>query len=175
MDLIRTPWAENKSKNVFWGPFQNRRPDPKVCVERSWLPISKMVWHFMIGSVVWMLKLLEMDAKIWQIFWQQFWNLHNCSMNFRLQGSWSKTLNMVIQKIFWSCLGPNQVGGGKCNAKRNSVEWRFSCSIHRNSIGAKTSKICRWYKFNEKILNPFVLCFYCISTYSGNSLGWYSK
>ena len=39
--------SENKSKNSlfktpFWGPFQNRRLDPKVCGERLWLPISKM-------------------------------------------------------------------------------------------------------------------------------------
>ena len=43
-----------------------RGPDLKACVERSLLPISKMVWHFTIGSVVWLLELCE-------VFWEKFW------------------------------------------------------------------------------------------------------
>ena len=54
--------SENKFKKKFfkppfWDPFQNKKPDPKVCGERTWLPIYKMVWHLTIGSVVWMLEL----------------------------------------------------------------------------------------------------------------------
>ena len=30
-------------KIPFWDPFQNWKPYPNVCGERSWLPISKMV------------------------------------------------------------------------------------------------------------------------------------
>ena len=43
-------------KKIFLGPFQNWKPDPKVCSERLWLPISKIVWHIKICSVVWMLE-----------------------------------------------------------------------------------------------------------------------
>ena len=42
----------------FLGPFQTQRQDLKVCGERSWLPISKMVWHFTIGLAVWKLELV---------------------------------------------------------------------------------------------------------------------
>ena len=53
------PPAGNKSKSVAF--FQ--RPDPKVYVEWTWLPISKM-----IGSAVWMLELSEIEAKIGEYF-----------------------------------------------------------------------------------------------------------
>ena len=60
--------SENKStqsffKTPFWYPFQNRKPDPKVCGERTWLPIYKMVWHLTIGSAVWMLELSKVGCK----------------------------------------------------------------------------------------------------------------
>ena len=32
-----------KKKKKKWDPFQNLKPDPKVCGERTWLPIYKMV------------------------------------------------------------------------------------------------------------------------------------
>ena len=61
------PWKKISSKIVFltpfWSPFKNWRPDPKACGQRSWLPISKMVWHFTIGSVVWMLELSKVGCK----------------------------------------------------------------------------------------------------------------
>ena len=52
--------------NPFWDPFQNRKPDPKVCGERTWLPIYKMVWHLTIGSAVWMLELSKVGCKVFQ-------------------------------------------------------------------------------------------------------------
>ena len=65
---LDSPLAENKSKNSFFlTPFgallKNRRPDLKVCGERWWLPISKMVWHFTICSVVWMLELSKVGCE----------------------------------------------------------------------------------------------------------------
>ena len=69
-------------KTPFWSSFQNQRPDPKVCGERSWLPISKMVWHFTIGSVVWMLELSKVgcedlassENKFLKVFFTPFWD-----------------------------------------------------------------------------------------------------
>ena len=46
--------AEIKYKkflNHFWDPYK--------ISERSLLPISKMLWHFAIGSTVWVLELCE--------------------------------------------------------------------------------------------------------------------
>ena len=65
---IRPTLAENKSKNSFfltpfWSPLKNWWPDLKVCGERSWLPILKMVWHFTICSVVWMLELSKVGCE----------------------------------------------------------------------------------------------------------------
>ena len=51
----------------FWGISKNRRLDPKVCADPPWLPISKMVWHFTIGSAVWMLELSKVGCEdLWR-------------------------------------------------------------------------------------------------------------
>ena len=57
-------------KNPFWDPFQNRKPDPKVCGERTWLPIYKMVWHLTIGSAAWMLELSKVGCEDF-VFWRR--------------------------------------------------------------------------------------------------------
>ena len=54
---------KKKKKKNFWDPFQNRKPDPKVCGEWTWLPIYKMVWHLTIGSAVWMLELSKVGCE----------------------------------------------------------------------------------------------------------------
>ena len=35
--------CQKKIKTPFWGTFKNRRLDPKVCADQSWLMFSKMV------------------------------------------------------------------------------------------------------------------------------------
>ena len=40
------------------------RPDTKLSGERSWIPISKIVWHFTIGSSVWLLELSEVEGEV---------------------------------------------------------------------------------------------------------------
>ena len=65
LSLLDPPLAENIFfKTPFWAPLQNGGPDLKACGERSWLPISKMVRHFTISSVVWLLELCEVARKI---------------------------------------------------------------------------------------------------------------
>ena len=39
--------------------FLKQGPNPKICSERLWLPILKILWHFTIGSAVWVLELCE--------------------------------------------------------------------------------------------------------------------
>ena len=34
-------YKQSLFKTPFWDPFQNRKPDLKVCGERTWLPIYK--------------------------------------------------------------------------------------------------------------------------------------
>ena len=74
VDPIRIPPAENKSKNYFFNnPFGSHskisHQIQKYVVKDHGIPFLKGVWHFMISSVVWMLELSEVEAKIgnnWQ-------------------------------------------------------------------------------------------------------------
>ena len=56
----------------------------------------------MMGSVVWMLQLIEVDAKIWQTFCEHFGNnlgiRQNCSISFRYMG---KTFQFNICVCFF--------------------------------------------------------------------------
>ena len=64
VDLNKTlPWQKISLIFLLKTPFQNWGPDPKVCGERPWLPIYKMVWHFTISSAVWVLELSEVAGK----------------------------------------------------------------------------------------------------------------
>ena len=60
-------FAENKSKQILKPPFEAlskiRGQIWKVCGERSWIPISEIVWNFTIGSAVWVLDLCEVAGK----------------------------------------------------------------------------------------------------------------
>ena len=60
-------------------------PNPKICSERSWLPIFKMVWHFTICSVVWVLELCEVQTCL-----------------FRIYGCFSTPSGYKIQSSHWS-------------------------------------------------------------------------
>ena len=59
----------------------------------------------MMGSVVWMLELIEVDAKIWQTFCEHFGNnlgiRQNCSISFRYMGK-TFQLNICVCVFFLS-------------------------------------------------------------------------
>ena len=48
--------------------LRHEKCDPQVYADPSWLPISKMVWHFTIGKAVCMLKLSKVGCKDLVIF-----------------------------------------------------------------------------------------------------------
>ena len=41
MDTIRPNVSKNVAKTPFWGTSKNRRLDPKVCADSSWLLVFK--------------------------------------------------------------------------------------------------------------------------------------
>ena len=77
-DLIRSFLGRKYVKfllMLFLGPFQNWRPNPKVCsvVKDHGFPYLKLcdTSQSVFSSAVWMLELSEVGCKDWQRFWER--------------------------------------------------------------------------------------------------------